>query len=352
MKQKFGFELVTGYGVQEILGFVERALNSYDFDYIGVTDNTLTSNPFVTLGAIAKQFEVSVGTLVTYPFGRNPYELATAFTSISELNSKAPYVGIGSGGLLQRRIFNVGKAFALTREASVLLKRLFAGELVEPSDYPELSSLFRLQSGVKSKLLLPPKKKIPIYIAAHGPKALEMTGMFADGLIIRSTSVGGLSGIRKNYLKRLIDKVEAAKKRAGNNGVFERFYTTTFSVDNDLKRAKQVAKRGISYQLAESLIGMDLKSLGMTNSELKIMREIREDYKRGTNMLELAEKIPDSIVDKGFLIVGTPKKCLEEFAEVLKETRKYKVHHTLAFPVGSDMVKSIGYLTEYILPSI
>jgi alkanesulfonate monooxygenase SsuD/methylene tetrahydromethanopterin reductase-like flavin-dependent oxidoreductase (luciferase family) len=349
---RFGVELVTGYPVPKILELLEPVLDQQKFDYIGVTDNSLTSNVLVSLAAIAQRFDVSVGPLVTYPFARSPYELANAFSSISELNSKLPYIGIGAGGLLQQRLYNISNPLELTKETVVLLRKLFKGDAVDAGDYPALSNLFQLRKGVKSKLMFVPKDRIPVYVAAHGPKALAMTGSFADGLIIRSTSVGGLPGIRKGYLDRLIRTAEDSYKKSGNTAAFQKFYTTTFAIDEDEERAKKIAKGGISYQLGESLIGMDLTSLGVTASELEVMRGIRQAYSEGAQMGELIGRIPDSVVDKAFLIVGKPKKCVEEFAEVLKETKRFGVHHTLAFPVGSDLISSVKHLTERILPSI
>jgi 5,10-methylenetetrahydromethanopterin reductase len=338
--------------VPKILELLGPVLDQQKFDFVGVADNTLTSNVLVSLAAIAQRFEVSVGPLVTYPYARSPYDLANAFSSISELNSKLPFIGIGSGGLLQQRLYNISNPLDLTRETVVLLRKLFNGDAVDAGDYPELSEHFHLRRGVKSRLLFVPKNRIPVYVAAHGPKALEMAGMFADGLVIRGTSVGGLPGIRKGYLERLIRIAEDSYKKSGNMAAFEKFYATVIVMDEDEARAKKIAKGGISYSLGESLIGMDLASLGVTASELEVMRGIRRAYWEGAPMSELIGRIPDSVVDKAFFTVGKPKKCVEEYAQVLKETQRFGMHHSLAFPVGSDLVLSMKYLAEQILPSI
>ena len=64
-----------------------------------------------------------------------------------------------------------------------------------------------LESG-RIHLKHPAKTRIPIYIAASGPKMLELAGKIADGVII-------LVGIADDYIRQAVEKIQAGAESAG-----------------------------------------------------------------------------------------------------------------------------------------
>ena len=60
----------------------------------------------------------------------------------------------------------------------------------------------------KIHLLHPCKRKVPIYIAASGPKMLELSGRIADGIIV-------LVGVADDYIAHAKEKIAAGAKAAG-----------------------------------------------------------------------------------------------------------------------------------------
>src|SRR5258705_9020552 len=139
--------------------------------------------------------KVKLGTGVTNPLTRHPSVLASAYATLEEYAPGRMIVGIGLGdssvetmGLKPSTLANFEASLAQMRE-------LFAGKEAE------------LPSG-KIHLLHPCKGKIPIYIAASGPKMLELSGRIADGIIV-------LVGIADDYLRQAKEKIEAGAKAAG-----------------------------------------------------------------------------------------------------------------------------------------
>src|SRR5262245_8754061 len=57
------------------------------FSHVWINDNFKARHTFSVLAAIAGQAKCDLGTLVTYPYARNPMDLATAFGTIAELLS-------------------------------------------------------------------------------------------------------------------------------------------------------------------------------------------------------------------------------------------------------------------------
>src|SRR5262249_56504196 len=75
------------------------------------------------------------------------------------------------------------------------LRDLFAGKEVQ------------LDTG-KIHLLSPCKSKVPIYIAASGPKMLELSGRIADGIIV-------LVGVAGEYIAHAKQKIAPGAKPGG-----------------------------------------------------------------------------------------------------------------------------------------
>src|SRR5205814_4937353 len=64
--------------------------------------------------------------------------------------------------------------------------------------------------GEKIHLLHPPKRRVPVYVAASGPKMLELAGRIADGIIL-------LVGIDDNYVRLARERIDAGAKAANRD---------------------------------------------------------------------------------------------------------------------------------------
>jgi hypothetical protein len=58
------------------------------FETVWVNDNFKARHTFSLLGAVAARHQVGLGTLVTYPYARNPMDLATALGTLAELSAR------------------------------------------------------------------------------------------------------------------------------------------------------------------------------------------------------------------------------------------------------------------------
>ena len=170
---------VTLQGVYEPDEWIElvRWIESLGFDNLWITDSSTHAGDVYVYATLALQASSTlvVGTAVTNPLTRHPAITANAFRSLSQLAPGRVVCGIGVG---DRPLYQLGlpmAKIATLRESIDVMRRLWSGESVEGEIGP-----WRLVGGH----LLSPVPELPVYISASQPRALELTGEVADGLIL------------------------------------------------------------------------------------------------------------------------------------------------------------------------
>jgi len=151
----------------EALGY-DRAWLPETWGRDAVTTLTLMADRTETIG---------VGTGIVNVFSRSPATLGQTAVTLQEVADGRFRLGLGpSGPILMEGWHGVDfeRPLRRTREAVEIVNLVTSGEPVEyDGDVFDLSG-FRLRCD-------PPEERPPIDVAAMGPKAVEMTGRFADG---------------------------------------------------------------------------------------------------------------------------------------------------------------------------
>ena len=137
----------------------------------------------VNFGALANTLpQLDLGTGVTTPLWRiHPGVIAQAAATIDRLTPKTFHLGVGTGenineGPLGYNFPNYEERKDRLIEALKIIKSLFSGE--------KLTFEGKYYQTNKAKLYSPPVKKIPIWLAAGGPKSAQVAAEYADGLMI------------------------------------------------------------------------------------------------------------------------------------------------------------------------
>ena len=164
------------------------------FSHIWIGDSHLIwREAYVNMAATAlNTFRVKIGTGVTNPLTRHPSVVASAYATLEELAPRRFTVGIGLGDSSVETMGMKPARLEYFEKTIQQMRALLAGEEVE------------LETG-KIHLKHSCKKKIPIYIAASGPKMLELSGRIADGIIV-------LVGIADEYLRQAKERIEAGER--------------------------------------------------------------------------------------------------------------------------------------------
>jgi len=291
----FGVGLFPTEPLQKMIQLA-RVSEESGFSHIWVGDSHLIwREAYVNMTAMMlNTTKVKFGTGVTNPLTRHPSVLASAYATLEEYAPGRMIVGIGLGdssvetmGLKPSTLANFEKSLEQMRE-------LFAGKEAQ------------LPSG-KIHLLHPCKRKVPIYIAASGPKMLELSGRIADGIII-------LVGVADDYIAHAREKIAAGAQAAGRKLADISLVLWVPCAVSESASAKDAVKAHVARVVAHPLPYV------LDPNEQKVLEEIRKTYDYYHHMDQQAnhaEVIPDWLVEK-FAIAGTVDQCRAQIERIKK----------------------------------
>jgi len=183
---------------ESLAGFGElcREAEGTGFDWLGVADSqSVFRELYVALTVAALHTSrMRLGPLVTNPLTRHLVVTASAVASVDELSGGRAVLGLGSG---DSAIYTIGAPPATVaglEDSVATLGRLTAGEAVERE-----GRTWRVHRSAR---------RVPIYLAAEGPRTLELAGRVADGVIV------GL-GLTPEVIRLSLAAIERGARRAG-----------------------------------------------------------------------------------------------------------------------------------------
>ncbi|HEV2065778.1 MAG TPA: LLM class flavin-dependent oxidoreductase [Thermomicrobiales bacterium] len=131
------------------------------------------------LGYLAAKFPgVRLGIGVTEPFRRHPAILAQAALTLAHLSQRPPILGLGAGERLGTEPYGLDFSRTVGRleEALQIIRRCLDAR--GPFDFE--GEHFRLRGAVVD-VPVPDGRKPEVWVAAHGPRMLRLTGQYGDG---------------------------------------------------------------------------------------------------------------------------------------------------------------------------
>lgn len=179
-----------------------RLAEEVGFDWVGIADSqSLFRELFVTLTAVAQATErVMIGPAVTNPLTRHPAVMASAIASIHELSGGRAMLGIATGDSAIYNINERPRGLKGMREYILAVRDLLSGR---PTEYGGRDIHTRWIAGQADN-------PVPIYIAAEGPKTLELAGEIADGVIC------GM-GLSPDVARLTLDHLAIGAERGGRS---------------------------------------------------------------------------------------------------------------------------------------
>ena len=169
MKMEFGIGTGRNERVHEIADLARIAEES-GFEHITLVDQPFMSRD-VHVGATAAALNtryIRIGHGVADPVTFHPLTLANATATLEELARGRVFLGVGAGGPFGK-MMKAPMGHRAYREALVFMKAFLAGE---QASYQGVT--------VRSEWVRGP---IPLYVAAEGPRALQMAGELGDGVM-------------------------------------------------------------------------------------------------------------------------------------------------------------------------
>ena len=151
-----------------------RQAETQGFSHVWTFDSHLLwEEPFVIYSAIlAATRKVVVGPMVTNPATRDVTVTASLFATLNEMYGNRTVCGIGRGDSAVRVLNGRPTTLATLRDAVHVIRELANGRSVEHE-----GATLRFPWGTSSSL--------EVWVAAYGPKALQLTGEVGDGFILQ-----------------------------------------------------------------------------------------------------------------------------------------------------------------------
>jgi phthiodiolone/phenolphthiodiolone dimycocerosates ketoreductase len=133
------------------------------------------------LGALAPRAgRVRLGVAVTDPIRRHPVVIAQAALTLSHLTRRTPILGIGAGEQtnLQPYGLNVDRPVSRLEEALQVIRLCLDHGGQQPLSFS--GTYYRLDRA-HFDLQAPPGRTPRLWLGAHGPRMLRLTGQYGDG---------------------------------------------------------------------------------------------------------------------------------------------------------------------------
>ncbi len=312
---------VTLQGAYEPAEWVElvRWVEQLGFDNLWITDSSLHAGDCYVYATLALQAtsRITVGTAVTNPLTRHPAITANAFRSLAQLGPGRVACGLGVG---DRPLYELGLPMAKVatlRETIEVARRLWRGETVDG----EVGRWRLVGAHLRS-----PVPEPPVYISASRPRALELTGEIADGLIL-------LAGLFPEGLAFAREHVERGRAAGGRPSFDETLFL--YGAISDDEEAALESARTIAAWFPKT--APDYARLAGMSEEL--IESVNAAYTGGEfqHARSAARLIPDELVRK-IAFCGTPAQALEK----LDWLRGAGVGGMSVFPLGADKRETIA----------
>ncbi|MEV0844818.1 TIGR03842 family LLM class F420-dependent oxidoreductase [Streptomyces sp. NPDC049954] len=297
----FGLVLQTDPPASAVVSLMRRA-ERQGFTHGWTFDSAvLWQEPFVVYSQILEHTErLVVGPMVTNPSTRTWEVTASTFATLNDMFGNRTVCGIGRGDSAMRVAGRAPNTLARLGEAVEVIRDLAEGRQARVGD---------------TDLRLPWVKdgKLPVWMAAYGPRALALTGQRADGFILQ---------LADPYLTAtMVEAVRTAASDAGRDPASVTICVAAPAyVGTDLAHARAQCRwfGGMVGNHVADLVARYGGDTARVPAELTAYIAGREGYDyshHGRADNASADFVPDDIVDR-FCVLGPVEAHIEKLREL------------------------------------
>jgi 5,10-methylenetetrahydromethanopterin reductase len=183
-----------------------RLADEAGLDSLWLNEDPEGWDAFAVLGALARETSrVRLGTGVTNPFHRHPNLIAASVATVDRLSGGRAFLGLGRGQpewYARALGIEVGSPLDRLAETLDLLRQWWT-----PPHRASSAGPLRIDGWERSIF---PLGRPPIYLAAVGPKALDLAARHADGVLFNELA-------SPEYVAEAIARVRAGAAAAGRD---------------------------------------------------------------------------------------------------------------------------------------
>jgi alkanesulfonate monooxygenase SsuD/methylene tetrahydromethanopterin reductase-like flavin-dependent oxidoreductase (luciferase family) len=171
--------------------------------------------------------QIRIGPFVTNPLTRHITVTSSLAGTLDSVIGERMFIGIGRGDSAVRTMGKKPASLETLERSVEILRRMTSGQPAKVG-------------GTEVKLPWA-KYKVPIYVAAYGPKALELAGRVGDGVILQIAD--------PDVIRWSLDYVKKGARGAGKDLTgFEVISAAAWYVSSDLEKARNTLVSGNGFE--------------------------------------------------------------------------------------------------------
>ena len=327
-----GIVLQTTPPASQVIDLAVQA-DAQGFSHVWTFDShILWEEPFVIYSQIlAKTRNVIVGPMVTNPATRDWTVTASLFATLNEMYGNRTVCGIGRGDSAVRVTNGKPTTLATLRESIDVIRELSNGREIE-------------YNGSKIKFEWASKSKCEVWVAAYGPKALQLTGEVGDGFILQLADI--------DIAAWTIDAVRKAARDAGRDPKSVKICVAAPAyVGDDLTHMREQCR------WFGGMVGNHVADIVSRYGDSSAVPAALTDYIKGRQGYDYKQHgqagnthttfVPDAIVDR-FCILGK----VDEHLKRLKELQEIGVDQFSIYLQHDGKQETLDAYGKHILPEI
>jgi probable F420-dependent oxidoreductase len=328
----FGVVLQCNPPASRVVDLARQAEN-LGFGYVWTFDSHLLwEEPYVIYSQVlAETRKVTVGPMVTNPATRDWTVTASLFATLNEMYGNRTVCGIGRGDSAVRVLNGKPTTLATLRDSIHVIRELANGREVEHQ-----GSHLRFPWGAESRL--------PVWVAAYGPKALKLTGEVGDGFILQladpSVAAWTIAAVR-----------EAAEAAGRDPDSVTICVAAPAYVGDDIQHMREQCR------WFGGMVGNHVADIVARYGDDGSVPAALTDYIKGRQGYDYNQHgragsahvdfVPDEIVDR-FCLLGTP----EQHIERLEELKSLGVDQFAVYLQHDGKAQTLEAYGETIIPAL
>lgn len=327
-RPEFGLNRFDWTSTEGFVADVQRA-EELGWGYALIPWNPLSRrDPYMELAiAAGRTSRIKLGLLLDNPVLHHPAVSASSIATLDIMSGGRALLTLGVGDTAVRWLGLRPARMAELEEATVLARRLLAGKEVDV--------------GAVRPAQLVHARPVPVWIAAGGPKTIEMAGRVADGVFLRV-------GRHPENLRTAIERVHAGAREAGRDpdeiGIGLIFHTV-MSDDPDEIRATARSMAAGYYEYSPALFEIPgLPWDGPSVEELK--KQVYPDFHHAPDLVESGNLVSflDEETADSFALFGSADDIAGQLRAAIEAVGRVDivVPHPVPMPVpGAPIPRSV-----------
>lgn len=290
------------YSTPQAFAADARRAEALGWDYAFIPSSPLLlQDPYVNLAfAAVETSRIGLGPLIETPAMRSPAVLASSIATVERLAPGRAVLGYGVGDTAVRLMGKRPMRVAELEEATVLTRRLLAGEEIDVA--------------AARPAVLRHAKPVPVWIAAGGPRTLQMAGRVADGVFIRV-------GRHEANIRTAIEALHRGAEEAGRDPDDVKIALILHTIlTDDAERAALISRLMAAGYYEYSPMLFDPPGFAWDGPDIEeLKKQVWPDFHHAADLVasgRIVSFLSDEIAN-AFSLFGTPDMIADQLNQVL-----------------------------------